>query len=104
MLAHQTQKNLSNAQDYFREHLQIGDYYSGSKQIRGEWYGDAASRLGLNGHVDEEQFVRLCNNQHPATGQRLTARMKLGTRRIFEDFVFAPPKSVSIVALIHGDE
>jgi conjugative relaxase-like TrwC/TraI family protein len=104
MLAHQTQKNLSNAQEYFRQHLQVGDYYSGGQQIRGEWHGESARRLGLNGPVDEEQFVRLCNNQHPATGQRLTARMKLGTRRIFEDFVFSPPKSVSIAALIVGDE
>jgi uncharacterized protein YifE (UPF0438 family) len=81
MLAHQTQKNLFNAQDYFREHLQVGDYYSDGQHICGEWHGDAARRLDLNGRVEEEQFVRLCNNQHPATGQRLAACFEHYTSR-----------------------
>jgi len=104
VLAHQTQKNLTNAREYFREHLQAGDYYSGGQRIRGRWFGAGARRLGLSSEVKEEEFLRLCQNRHPLGEERLTVRMMNASRRIFEDFVFSPPKSVSLAALLSGDE
>jgi conjugative relaxase-like TrwC/TraI family protein len=114
MLSTKTQCNLSNAEKYFREHLQLGDYYSQENHALGEWTGLGAERLGLSGRAKEEQFLRLCYNQNPNTGVLLTQRMKttrwdfekmaeVANRRIFYDFTFSPPKSVSIQAFIAKD-
>src|ERR1700722_5554777 len=115
MLSTKTQCNLSNAEKYFREHLQLGDYYSQENHALGEWIGFGAGRLSLAGRVKEEQFLKLCHNQNPNTGELLTQRMKttrwdfekmaeVANRRIFYDFTFSPPKSVSIQALIANDK
>lgn len=115
MLSTKTQCNLSNAEKYFKEHLQLGDYYSQEQMVSGEWAGIGAEQLGLAGHVKEEQFLKLCHNQNPQTGELLTQRMKttrwdadkmatVANRRIFYDFTFSPPKSVSIQALIADDK
>ena len=64
-----------------------------------------------------DEFVRLCDNLHPQTGERLTLRQKTtrtemsadgseretANRRVFYDFTFSPPKSVSIAALVGDD-
>ena len=115
MLSTKTQCNLSNAEKYFREHLQLGDYYSQDNAVYGEWAGIGAEQLGLTGRVTEDQFLKLCHNQNPQTGELLTQRMKttrwdsdkmatVANRRIFYDFTFSPPKSVSIQALIADDK
>lgn len=114
MLSVKTQCNLSNAEKYFREHLQLGDYYSQENHALGEWAGVGAEMLGLSGRVKEEQFLKLCHNQNPNTGELLTQRMKttrwdfekmaaVANRRIFYDFTFSPPKSVSIQAFLAKD-
>ena len=51
--------------------------------------------------------------RNPQTGKRLTARMKetrktedggeTANRRVFFDFTFSPPKSVSVAALVGDD-
>jgi conjugative relaxase-like TrwC/TraI family protein len=108
-----TQHNLKNAQEYFEEHLCVGDYYDEGQRVSGEWIGLGAERLGLSGKVRAEDFLRLCENQHPATGEKLTPELKttrledgkrVADRRIFYDFTFSPPKSVSIAGLIGQDE
>lgn len=114
MLSPKTQTNLKNAQSYFAEHLAVGDYYTESNRVLGEWIGKGAEALGLAGVVEETEFVRLCENAHPHTGERLTLRLKhtrkesgereVANRRVFFDFTFSPPKSVSIAALVGGDE
>jgi conjugative relaxase-like TrwC/TraI family protein len=114
VLSTKIQSNLSNAEKYFKEHLQLGDYYSQENHALGEWAGLGAERLGLSGRVKEEQFLKLCHNQNPNTGELLTQRMKttrwdfekmaeVANRRIFFDFTFSPPKSVSIQAFIAKD-
>jgi conjugative relaxase-like TrwC/TraI family protein len=115
VLSTKTQCNLNNAEKYFKEHLQLGDYYSQENVVSGEWAGIGAERLGLTGRVKEDQFLKLCHNQNPQTGELLTQRMKttrwdtskmaeVANRRIFYDFTFSPPKSVSIQALIADDK
>ena len=69
-----TQYNLKNAREYFEEHLCVGDYYDEGQRVSGEWMGLGAERLGLSGKVRAEDFLRLCENQHPATGEKLTQR------------------------------
>jgi conjugative relaxase-like TrwC/TraI family protein len=115
VLSTKTQCNLNNAEKYFKEHLQLGDYYSQENIVFGEWAGIGAEQLGLTGRVNEDQFLKLCHNQNPQTGDLLTQRMKttrwdtdkmadVANRRIFYDFTFSPPKSVSIQALIADDK
>jgi conjugative relaxase-like TrwC/TraI family protein len=114
VLSTKTQCNLNNAQKYFREHLQLGDYYSQENAVAGEWAGIGAKQLGLEGRVKENEFLRLCQNQNPITGELLTQRLKstrwdndrmleVANRRIFYDFTFSPPKSVSIQTFIAKD-
>lgn len=114
MVTAKTQYNLKNAKEYFEEHLCVGDYYDEGQRVAGEWVGNGAELLGLSGKVEAEAFLRLCENQHPETGETLTQRMNVtrmddggsrtANRRIFYDFTFSPPKSVSVAALAGGDE
>lgn len=113
MLIAKAQLNLQNAREYFREHLCAGDYYSAGRKIVGEWFGEAAQKLGLKDAVHEADFLRLCEGLNPATGERLTARKNskrreidgrtVANRRVFYDFTVSPPKSVSIVGLYQDD-
>ena len=75
--------------------------------------GLGAERLGLSGKVRADEFLRLCENQHPATGETLTQRLNTtrtedgentANRRIFFDFTFSPPKSVSMAGFLGEDE
>ena len=113
MVTAKTQYNLKNAEEYFEEHLAVGDYYDEGQRIAGEWIGLGAERLGLAGKVRAEDFLRLCENQHPASGATLTQRLNTtraesgdnaANRRIFFDFTFSPPKSVSIAGFLGKDE
>ena len=113
MVTAKTQYNLKNAREYFEEHLCVGDYYDEGQRVSGEWLGLGAERLGLSGKVRAEDFLRLCENQHPATGEKLTPELKttriqngknVADRRIFYDFTFSPPKSVSLAGFLGDDE
>ena len=80
---------------------------------RGMDWAWARQRLGLAGKVRADDFLRLCENQHPATGETLTQRLNTtrteggenaANRRIFYDFTFSPPKSVSLAGFLGKDE
>jgi hypothetical protein len=83
MVTAKTQHNLKNAEEYFEEHLCVGDYYDQGQRVAGEWIGLGAERLGLSGKVRAEDFLRLCENQHPATGEKLTPELNLLRLYIF---------------------
>ena len=113
MVTAKTQYNLRNAEQYFEEHLCVGDYYNEGQRVSGEWVGIGAERLGLSGKVRADDFLRLCENQNPSTSETLTQRLNTtrtegdrsaANRRIFYDFTFSPPKSVSIAGLLGKDE
>ena len=117
VLSPKTQYNLANAKEYFEEHLCVGDYYDEGERVSGHWLGNGAELLGLSGRVEREEFLNLCDNLDPHTGHLLTQRLKttrtatgndgetqsVANRRVFYDFTFSPPKSVSIAALIGED-
>jgi conjugative relaxase-like TrwC/TraI family protein len=117
MLTPKAQYSLANAKRYFKEHLSVGDYYAEGQHVAGQWFGNGAADLRLQGVTTAEQFERLCENLHPATGQKLTLRQnatrietgndgvarEMANRRVFYDFTFSPPKSVSIAALVGDD-
>jgi len=98
------QKNRAGAESYFDEHLSHNDYYTQKETQQGEWLGMGAERLGLkmDGVVTRNMFLRLCDNQHPLTGEQLTPQ-QFRERRIYFDFVCSPPKSVSILAVTMND-
>jgi len=113
VLSPKTQTNLKNAKGYFEEHLCVGDYYAECQCVQDEWFGEGAALLGLNGKVSRDQFLALCENQHPASRELLTQRQnttrqdgvgEVANRRVFYDFTFSPPKSVSIATLVGGDQ
>jgi len=113
MVTAKAQYNLNNAEEYFREHLCVGDYYNEGQRVDGEWLGKGAEHLGLSGNIRADGFLRLCENQRPDSGEPLTQRLNttrtengrnVANRRIFYDFTFSPPKSVSLAGFIGGDE
>jgi conjugative relaxase-like TrwC/TraI family protein len=113
MLSPKAQLSLRNAKEYFREHLDVGDYYAEGQKVKGEWFGLGAEKLGLKGVVKETEFLALCEGLHPVTGEQLTARKNstrrdadgrtVANRRVFYDFTISPPKSVSVVALMQDE-
>ncbi len=117
MLAIKPQCSLKDARHYFKEHLSVGDYYTEGQLVPGHWFGQGAKDLGLTGVTRMDEFVRLCENLHPQTGEKLTMRQNttrtdIGrdgqkhesqNRRVFYDFTFSPAKSVSIAALVGDD-
>jgi conjugative relaxase-like TrwC/TraI family protein len=92
-------------------------YYSQDNTVRGEWQGKLAVEWGVRGAVRDDQFYRLAEGQHPVTGDQLV-RHRLATEyndqqgktvasvehRAGWDATFNAPKSVSITALVGGDE
>lgn len=93
------------SKQYYTTDLRQQEYYSEGHPHKhpGIWEGLAAERLGLKGVITPEAFAALCDNTHPANGKRLTLRQK-SNRTVGYDFNFNPPKSVSIVHALTGDE
>jgi conjugative relaxase-like TrwC/TraI family protein len=93
------------------------NYYTEADRIRGEWHGRLAKQWGLRGEVREEHFQRLSEGQHPITGEQLirhqAAREFMNRRgekvsamehRAGWDATFSAPKSISLTALVGGDD
>ena len=96
-------KSAQQAKSYYVSGLSREDYYSEGQEIAGNWHGKGAERLGLAGKVDQEAFYALSENRDPATGDRLTPRIK-DERTIGYDFNFHVPKSVSAMYAHTHDE
>ena len=111
--------SAGQAQAYHKEEFANAkeNYYTEGERVRGEWQGQLAERWGLTGEVQEQQFARLSEGQHPATGEQLVryqaAREYTNERgemvrsmehRAGWDATFSAPKSVSLTALVGGDD
>jgi conjugative relaxase-like TrwC/TraI family protein len=111
--------SAGQAQTYHKDEFANAqeNYYSEGDRIRGEWHGKLATEWGLQGEVCEEHFGRLAHGQHPLTGEQLvrhqTAREYANGRgetvstmehRAAWDATFSAPKSVSLTALVGGDD
>jgi len=111
--------SANQALAYHAEEFSNGreNYYTQDDQIRGQWHGRLAEQWGLRGAVEEEHFQRLTEGQHPITGEQLV-RHKAASEYVNEhgqkirtmehragwDATFSAPKSVSLTALVGGDE
>jgi conjugative relaxase-like TrwC/TraI family protein len=93
------------------------NYWSRDRQGHSEWQGKLAERWGLQGPVGNEEFARLTEGQHPLTGEQLVRHQPQKTyenqigkevtsveHRAGWDGTISAPKSVSITALVGGDD
>jgi conjugative relaxase-like TrwC/TraI family protein len=98
-----TMAKIRNGSTYLSNHLSANDYYAEGERVRGVWVGRGAAELGLVEEVRSAQFEALRSNERPGTGDALTPRTK-GQRVAFFDFQCSAQKSVSIMAMLAGDE
>ena len=111
--------NSGQAQTYHQMEFTSStqSYYKQDGAVAGEWQGQLASRMGLSGAVSPEHFTRLTDGQHPETGEQMVKHRTAqdyknadGTttsaveHRAGWDGTFSAPKSVSLTALVGGDE
>jgi conjugative relaxase-like TrwC/TraI family protein len=93
------------------------NYWSQRDVVAGQWQGRLAMQLGLTGEVSAEDFAKLSEGQHPGTGQQLVRHLrshefhspkgrtvKTMEHRAGWDATFSAPKSVSLTALVGGDD
>jgi len=85
------------------------DYYETKGEnpdAQGQWYGQGAERLGLEGAVGREDFKALLEGTLPDGTQLGTIREEGGEKehRPGYDLTFSAPKSVTLVAELGGDK
>jgi conjugative relaxase-like TrwC/TraI family protein len=74
------------------------DYYSGEGEAEGQWLGDAAAELGLDGAVEADQLTAMLTGRNPATGEPLGLRAVGGRGAVPGfDLTFSVPKSASLL-------
>ncbi|MGA2652856.1 MAG: MobF family relaxase [Terracidiphilus sp.] len=111
--------SASQARNYHTKEFasQQQNYWSRDQQGHSEWQGQLARQWNLNGPVQGEHFARLSEGQHPRTGEQLVRHQVSRTyegkngkevtsveHRAGWDATFSAPKSISITALVGGDD
>lgn len=82
----------------------IGDYLDQGGQAALTWFGAGAERLGLRGKCVAAEFENLCRRRHPRTGEKLTVRERGAQGRVCYFGQISPPKDVSLLCLVGGDQ
>jgi len=105
---------MTGGEGYAKRHLQQSDYYEQNRTVEGQWHGRGAELLGLRGAVASEDFEAVRQGLDPQTGEFL--RQRHGADRIASngeeqskarslyDMTFSAPKSVSVMAIVGGDD
>jgi conjugative relaxase-like TrwC/TraI family protein len=111
--------SAGQAQSYHQKEFTAKEqnYWSQRGVIAGEWQGRLGGQFGLAGMVSAEDFAKLSQGQHPQTGEQLVRQrasyeyqdsdgktIKTMEHRAGWDATFSAPKSVSLTALVGGDE
>jgi conjugative relaxase-like TrwC/TraI family protein len=111
--------SASRVQSYYQNDFTAKEqnHWSQRDVISGEWQRRLAKQLGLASPVSAEDFAKLSQGQHPKTGQQLVHRrasfeyrntqgkkVKTIGHRAGIDVTFSAPKSVSLTALVGGDD
>ena len=111
--------SAGQAQTYHQKEFTAKEqsYWSQRGEIQGEWQGRLAEQFGLTGAVSAEDFAKLSQGQHPQSDEQLVRQrssyeyrdgdgktIKTIEHRAGWDATFSAPKSVSLTALVGGDE
>src|SRR6202453_5184789 len=111
--------SAGQAQSYHQKEFTAREqnYWSQRGVVTGEWQGRLAAPLGLTGSVSAEDFTKLSQGQHPESGEQLVRQrasygyqdvdgkiIKTMEHRAGWDATFSAPKSVSLTALVGGDD
>ena len=93
------------------------NYWARDQQGHSEWQGKLSAQWGLQGAVGAEEFARLSEGRHPLTEAQLVRHQTSKTyegkngrevttveHRAGWDATFSAPKSVSLTALVGGDD
>jgi conjugative relaxase-like TrwC/TraI family protein len=111
--------SAGQAQTYHAKEFTAADqnYWKQGDTIQGEWHGKLASEFGLSGAVGAGEFARLSEGQHPETGKQLVSHRVVHEYRNVQgemvlpvehragwDATFSAPKSISLTALVGGDD
>jgi conjugative relaxase-like TrwC/TraI family protein len=111
--------SASQAQTYHEKEFTAAEqnYWKQGDTIQGEWHGKLADNFGLSGAVGAEEFARLSEGRHPQTGQQLVSHRTVHEYRNAQgeivspvehragwDATFSAPKSISLTALVGGDD
>ncbi|HEX4022248.1 MAG TPA: MobF family relaxase [Acidobacteriaceae bacterium] len=111
--------NAAQAQNYHQLDYTspTQSYYAQGDTVKGEWQGKLAASLGLSEEVSALEFSRLTEGRHPLTDTQMVrhrvateyknpdgSTTKAVAHRAGWDAMFAPAKSVSLTALVGGDE
>jgi conjugative relaxase-like TrwC/TraI family protein len=111
--------SAGQAQSYHQKEFTAKEqnYWSQRGVVAGEWQGRLAAQMGLTGAVSAEDFAKLSQGQHPQTGEQLVRQrasyeyqdadgktIKTMEHRAGWDATFSAPKSVSLTALVGGDD
>ena len=96
---------------------ETANYYKQDGAVEGQWQGQLAGKMGLTGTVTAEEFSRLTEGRHPQTDEQMVkhreaqeykngdgSTTKAVEHRAGWDATFSAPKSVSLTALVGGDE
>jgi conjugative relaxase-like TrwC/TraI family protein len=109
----------TQAQTYHAKEFTAAEqnYWKQEDTIQGEWRGKLAEEFGLYGAVGVLEFSRLAEGQHPATGEQLVQHRVAHEYKTEDgrtvtpvehragwDATFSAPKSVSLTALVGGDD
>lgn len=111
--------SASQAQTYHAKEFTAAEqnYWKQGDTIPGEWRGRLAEKFGLATSVGAEEFARLAEGQHPQTGEQLVRHRVVHEyqaedgrtiapveHRAGWDATFSAPKSISLTALVGGDD
>jgi len=105
---------MTGGAGYAQRHLEHSDYYDEHRKVQGEWHGQGAVLLGLCGTVTREQFEAVREALHPQSGEFLRPRhssdrtnvdgSEQSKARSLYDLTVSAPKSVSVQAIVGGDD
>ena len=109
-----TIRAMSDGKGYSARHLEHSDYYAEGQRVTGRWCGRGAELLGLQDDVQQKDFEALREGFDPGTGVFLRQRQSADRTgadgevqshgRHLYDFTLSAPKSVSIMAIVGGDQ
>jgi conjugative relaxase-like TrwC/TraI family protein len=111
--------SASKAQTYHAKEFTAAEqnYWKQGDTIQGEWHGRLTEKFSLSGAVGAEAFARLAEGQHPESGEQLVLHRAVHQyqnadgkivspveHRAGWDATFSTPKSISLTALVGGDD